>query len=28
MGPRIVAEAMMLVTVWGLGRLVGRTSPR
>lgn len=24
MGPRIVAEAMWLVTVWGLGRVVGR----
>lgn len=28
MGPEIVAEAMMLVTVWGVGRLVGRNPPR
>ena len=28
MGPQIVAEAMMLVTIWGLGRLVGRRPPQ
>lgn len=28
MGPSIVAEAMMLVTIWGLGRLTGRPPRR